>query len=245
MSAANYNRIVKEWEGMLGWHEAKIADPKAVMSDWLRENKHCDSKDKTGGGYKAYLRYIGVNGKCLAVAEEERIAWIQGKLEEFQKKQAIQARTGVKTVRVKPGTAHDAKAEVLEPSEGRAKNIQGVSTDAFLALAEAYLTLKQSFADEVKRQAALPTAKSPAMAARIDGLGTIIAEAGDKAEPALERAKAILTAKANIAKRAEERAAAAKAEAAKAGIHEELDDASEASSVAEPEAGAESDADSD
>jgi len=241
MSTANYIRIVKEWEGMLGWHEAKQADPKAVMSDWLRENKHCDSKDKTGGGYKAYLRYIGVNGKCLAVPEAERMAWIQGKVEEFKKKQEVQARTGVKTVRVKPGTAHHAKAEVMEPGTSTKGIALGVSKADFIALADAYLALKQAFADEVKRQAVLPGAKMPAMAARIDALGTAIAEAGDKAEKGLAVADIHRKAKAEMEARHIAWQAKQAALAAEAGIHEELDDASEASSVAEAESEAESD----
>ena len=191
MSAANYGKIVREWEAMLGWHQYRLEHAKAEMATYLRDNKFCDSKDKLGGGYKHYVRHIQANGKCMAVPEEERIAWIEGKLAEYRQKEEIQNRTGVAAVRVKPGTAHHGKAEVIEPGAKKTKTNPFQPTQDFIFLAEAYKAVRKALTDEVKRQAALPTANAPVIATRLEALGTVLLEAEEKAAPAMEKYKAV------------------------------------------------------
>ena len=147
MSTTDYNRLTAEWEAMLGWHTHLATNPKARMSDYLREHKHCDSKDKSGTGHGSYVRHIQANGKVLGVPEDERIAWIQGKIKEYKDKAKMAVETGVTSgIRVKPGTAHHAKAEVLSPFAAHKAKKDGerdvMGKKALKGLQEAYEALK-------------------------------------------------------------------------------------------------------
>ena len=153
MSTTNYARLTKEWEAMLGWHTHLAENPKAKMSDWLRDNEYCDSKDKTGDGHARYIRHIQANGKVLAVPEAERIEWIQGKLKEYTTKGEVAQRTGVAGgIRVKPGTAHHAKAEVLEPGATAKPKKAGkvISKKALSALLECFESTVNRLKEQVE-----------------------------------------------------------------------------------------------
>lgn len=192
MSTTNYERLTNEWKAMEGWHTYLAANPKARMSDYLREHKHCDSKDKSGEGHKSYVRHIQANGKAMAVPEAERIAWIQGQIKEYTTKADIAKATGVTGgIRVKPGTKHHSKAEVLMPGAKAPKASKGsVKASHIRGLAEAYKALLE----RVKEQDELDTKalKTPAVVSRITANKAIIEKAEALARSYWDKASAVV-----------------------------------------------------
>jgi len=178
MSTTNYERLTNEWKAMEGWHTYLAANPKARMSDYLREHKHCDSKDKSGEGHKSYVRHIQANGKAMAVPEAERIAWIQGQIKEYTTKAEIAKATGVTGgIRVKPGTKHHSKAEVLMPGAKAPKAPKGsVKASHIRGLAEAYKALLERVKEQGELDAKNPIKSAP-LKARMDANTAIIEKA--------------------------------------------------------------------
>jgi len=131
-----YVRLLKEWETLMEWHKYVTAEedkPKGKMSDWLREKGYCDSKDKKGEGHSSYIRLTQAYGKILEVPEDERVGFIQGKIDRYtvngKKAEELKANGHKAMVSRK---AFNAVLECLEMSVSRLKEQVALDEEAIL-----------------------------------------------------------------------------------------------------------------